>query len=170
MVRICSIILSETLQDLEPFNRMWHLSKNGEPCGQFDVIVIARNVIVPRCNDRTMCKPVVGSSGVSLRMELSSIWTLLAASEDHCLLGSAASFKAPLLRAVSWMENNSEKLFCSQSDGAHCWTLFSTTAYGKRNKFPQIFLHINTPQQLGNVELGYYVMRYMEYIIADVGV
>ncbi|KDO41758.1 hypothetical protein CISIN_1g034179mg [Citrus sinensis] len=68
---------------------------------------------------------------------------VLAASEDPCLLVSAASFKAPLLKAVSWMENNSEKFFCSQSDGAHCWTLFSTAAYGKRNKVPQVFLHIN---------------------------
>ncbi|GAY56013.1 hypothetical protein CUMW_168550, partial [Citrus unshiu] len=177
--------LAKAVPDLEPFNRMWHLSENGEPHGQFDwqnvkiglaigekkekkkkrkkenkrkfsvlhsiitldpgvaKIQVLYNIIVPRCNDRKMCKPVVGSSGVPLiarkmkRMQLSSIWTLLAASEDPRLLGSAASFKAPLLKAVSWMENNSEKLFCSQSDGAHCWTLFSTAAYVKRNKVPQ---------------------------------
>ncbi|KDO41756.1 hypothetical protein CISIN_1g034179mg [Citrus sinensis] len=98
-----------------------------------------------------MCKPVVGSSGVPLiarKMKfvedaIKFYMGVLAASEDPCLLVSAASFKAPLLKAVSWMENNSEKFFCSQSDGAHCWTLFSTAAYGKRNKVPQVFLHIN---------------------------
>ncbi|KAH9699146.1 hypothetical protein KPL71_024234 [Citrus sinensis] len=70
-------------------------------------------------------------------MQLSSIWTLLAASEDPRLLGSAASFKAPLLKAVSWMADNPGKLFRSQSDVPHCWTFFSTAAYGKRKKVPQ---------------------------------
>ncbi|KDO37970.1 hypothetical protein CISIN_1g0440141mg, partial [Citrus sinensis] len=112
----------ETLLDLEPFNRMWHLSENGESCGQFDVIIIARN---GKCANRL------------LRMQLSSIWTLLAASEDPRLLGSAASFKAPLLKAVSWMADNPGKLFRSQSDVPHCWTFFSTAAYGKRKKVPQ---------------------------------
>ncbi|KAK9175320.1 hypothetical protein WN944_027326 [Citrus x changshan-huyou] len=65
------------------------------------------------------------------------MWTLLAASEDPRLLGCAASFKAPLLKAVSWMADNPGKLFRSQSDVPHCWTFFSTAAYGKRNKVPQ---------------------------------
>ena len=31
------------ISTLEPFNGMWHLSENGKPRGQFDVIVIAHN-------------------------------------------------------------------------------------------------------------------------------
>lgn len=31
------------ISKLEPFNGMWHLSENGKPCGQFDIIVIAHN-------------------------------------------------------------------------------------------------------------------------------
>ncbi|KAK9175309.1 hypothetical protein WN944_027315 [Citrus x changshan-huyou] len=32
--------------------------------------------------------------------------------------------------------NNSTKLLSSQSDGSHCWTFFSTTAYREGNKVP----------------------------------
>lgn len=31
------------ISKLEPLNGMWHLSENGTPRGQFDVIVIAHN-------------------------------------------------------------------------------------------------------------------------------
>lgn len=31
------------ISKLEPCNGVWHLSENGKPCGQFDVIVIAHN-------------------------------------------------------------------------------------------------------------------------------
>ncbi|KAI9084869.1 hypothetical protein K1719_033275 [Acacia pycnantha] len=35
------------------------------------------------------------------------------------------------------MGNNTKKLLKSQSGGPHCWTFFSTAAYGKQNKVPQ---------------------------------
>ncbi|KDO48746.1 hypothetical protein CISIN_1g046227mg, partial [Citrus sinensis] len=38
--------------------------------------------------------------------------------------------------SVSWMANNSATLLSPQSDGSHCWTFFSTAAYGKGNKVP----------------------------------
>lgn len=31
------------ISTLEPFNGMWHLSENGKPRGQFDVVIIAHN-------------------------------------------------------------------------------------------------------------------------------
>lgn len=40
--------------------------------------------------------------------------------------------------AVSWMANNSKKLNGTAKDAPHCWTLFSTAAYGKKNKVPQV--------------------------------
>ncbi|KAH9659256.1 hypothetical protein KPL70_023786 [Citrus sinensis] len=59
------------ISNLEPFNGMWHLSLNGKPRGQFDV-----------------------------RLELSSIWALLAAFEDLLPLGSASTLKVPLLQEI----------------------------------------------------------------------
>lgn len=40
--------------------------------------------------------------------------------------------------AVSWMANNSRKLNGTAKDAPHCWTFFSTAAYGKKNKVPQV--------------------------------
>ena len=40
--------------------------------------------------------------------------------------------------AVSWMANNSKKLNGTAQDAPHCWTFFSTAAYGKKNKVPQV--------------------------------
>ncbi|GKV12458.1 hypothetical protein SLEP1_g23599 [Rubroshorea leprosula] len=127
------------ISKLEPFNGMWHLSENGKPRGQFDVIVIAHN---GKCANR-----LLASSGLPLvarqmkRLELSSIWALLAAFEDPLpLRDGAVTFEGAFVKgfdSVSWMANNTMKLLGSRSNGAHCWTFFSTAAYGKRNKVPQ---------------------------------
>ncbi|GAY56024.1 hypothetical protein CUMW_168630 [Citrus unshiu] len=110
-----SIVRPCWISNLEPFNGMWHLSENVKLRGQFDVVVIAHN---GKCANR-----LLGSSGLPQvarqmkRLELSSIWALLAAFEDPLPLGT--------------------KLLNSQSDAPHCWTFFSTAAYGKQNKVPQ---------------------------------
>ncbi|GAY56012.1 hypothetical protein CUMW_168540 [Citrus unshiu] len=133
-----SIVRPCWISNLEPFNGMWHLSENVKLRGQFDVVVIAHN---GKCANR-----LLGSSGLPQiarqmkRLELSSIWALLAAFEDPLPLGSASTFEGAFVKgvdSVSWMANNSAKLLNSQSDAPHCWTFFSTAAYGKRNKVPQ---------------------------------
>lgn len=40
--------------------------------------------------------------------------------------------------SLSWMANNTQKLFPLQTGRPECWTFFSTAAYGKRNKVPQV--------------------------------
>jgi hypothetical protein len=40
--------------------------------------------------------------------------------------------------SLSWMGNNTRKLFPMQTGTPECWTFFSTAAYGKRNKVPQV--------------------------------
>ncbi|KAG5245012.1 renalase [Salix suchowensis] len=127
------------ISKLEPFNGMWHLSENGKPCGQFDIIVIAHN---GKCANR-----LLASSGLPLvarqmkTLGLSSIWALLAAFEDPLPIPTGAtSFEGAFVKGVeslSWMGNNSAKLLGSKSNSPHCWTFFSTAAYGKRNKVPQ---------------------------------
>ncbi|KMT13438.1 hypothetical protein BVRB_4g083930 isoform A [Beta vulgaris subsp. vulgaris] len=138
-------ILSETklvevvrpcwISTLEPFSGMWHLSENGKPRGKFDTIVVAHN---GKCANR-----LLASSGLPLiakqmkRLELSSIWALLAAFEDPLPL--TFPFEGAFVKgidALSWMANNSAKLSSTQG-GPHCWTFFSTAAFGKRNKVPQ---------------------------------
>jgi len=72
------------------------------------------------------------------RLELSSIWALLAAFEDPLPL--TFPFEGAFVKgidALSWMANNSAKLLSTQS-GPHCWTFFSTAPFGKRNKVPQV--------------------------------
>lgn len=128
------------ISKLEPFNGMWHLSENGKPCGKFDAIVIAHN---GKCANRLLM-----TSGLPLiakqmkRLELSSIWALLAAFEDPLPLSGSTEvpFEGAFVRgvdSVSWMANNTKKLLGSQSGGPHCWTFLSTAAYGKQNKVPQ---------------------------------
>lgn len=130
------------ISSLEPFNGMWHLSENGNLKGKFDVIVIAHN---GKCANR-----LLASSGLPLiarqmkRLELSSIWALLAAFEDdlpfpgNCM---EFPFEGAFVRgidALSWMANNSKKLLSGGVSGnPHCWTFFSTANFGKRNKVPQ---------------------------------
>ncbi|XP_044482882.1 renalase [Mangifera indica] len=126
------------ISKLEPFNGMWHLSEDGKPRGQFDIIVIAHN---GKCANR-----LLGSSGLPLiarqmkRLELSSIWALLAAFGGPLPLGGEFTFEGAFVKGVdslSWMANNSMKLLGSRNDGPQCWTFFSTAAYGKQNKVPQ---------------------------------
>ncbi|PIA45227.1 hypothetical protein AQUCO_01700633v1 [Aquilegia coerulea] len=126
---------------LDAFNGMWHLSENGKSRGQFDAIVIAHN---GKCANRLLATsglPLIARRMKSL--ELSSIWALLAAFEDPLPIPSTVTtnpFEGAFVKgvdALSWMANNTQKLFPSQSVGPHCWTFFSTAAYGKKNKVPQ---------------------------------
>ncbi|XP_057963253.1 uncharacterized protein LOC131154467 isoform X2 [Malania oleifera] len=129
------------ISNFEPFNGVWHLSENRKARGQFDAIAIAHN---GKCANR-----LVSSSGLPLiarqmkRLELSSIWALLAAFEDPLpILGSASNlhFEGAFVEGVdslSWMANNTMKLSGSSSSGPHCWTFLSTAAFGKQNKVPQ---------------------------------
>lgn len=48
--------------------------------------------------------------------------------------------------AVSWMANNSKKLNGTAKDAPHCWTFFSTAAYGKKNKVPQVRFFFSFPR------------------------
>ncbi|PKU79239.1 uncharacterized protein LOC110105486 [Dendrobium catenatum] len=131
------------ISKLEPCNGMWHLSENEKNRGSFDAIVIAHN---GKCANR-----LLSSSGLPQlfrqmkKLELSSIWALLAAFEDPLPVPFEGDFNAlegafvKNIESVSWMCNNTSKLFPLQSsNGAHqCWTFFSTASYGRRNKVPQ---------------------------------
>ncbi|XP_068635546.1 uncharacterized protein [Aristolochia californica] len=136
-----NVVRPSWISKLEPFNGMWHLSENGKPRGKFDAIVIAHN---GKCANR-----LLASSGLPLiakqmkRLELSSIWALLAAFEDPLPLPASIAkvhFEGAFVKgvdAVSWMANNTKKLFPLQQSGPYCWTFFSTAAFGRRNKVPQ---------------------------------
>lgn len=77
-------------------------------------------------------------------LELSSIWALLAAFEDPLpipKIGGVGSFEGAFVKGVdslSWMANNTSKLFPFENNIPQCWTFFSTAAYGKANKVPQV--------------------------------
>uniref|UniRef100_M1CMN4 Oxidoreductase n=1 Tax=Solanum tuberosum TaxID=4113 RepID=M1CMN4_SOLTU len=77
------------------------------------------------------------------RLELSSIWALLAAFEDPlptALNAASLPFEGTFVKgveSVSWMANNTKKLLASDS-GPQCWTFFSTATFGKQNKVPQV--------------------------------
>ncbi|CAN1247113.1 PSPTO_1126 [Linum grandiflorum] len=124
------------ISKLEPFNGLWHLSENGKPRGQFDAIVIAHN---GKCANR-----LLSTAGLPLvarqmkRLDLSSIWALMAAFDDPLPIPFEGAFVKGM-DALSWMGNNSTKL--SDPKGSkqsrECWTFFSTAAYGKKNKVPQ---------------------------------
>lgn len=80
---------------------------------------------------------------------MSSIWALLAAFEEPLPLPEGLESSRldgafiEGVNAVSWMANNSYKL---KKDGPHCWTFFSTAAFGKRNKVPQVRQHFGIHQ------------------------
>ncbi|KAH6755114.1 oxidoreductase family protein [Perilla frutescens var. hirtella] len=155
-------ILSETslvnvvrpcwVSKLEPYNGRWYLSENGKPCGHFDAIVIAHN---GKCANR-----LLASSGLPLiarqmkRLNLSSIWALLAAFEDPLPVPSIASeisLEGAFVKGIdslSWMANNTTKLFGSQSSRPHCWTFLSTAAFGKQNKVPQESIPSSTAEKV----------------------
>ncbi|XP_076933444.1 uncharacterized protein LOC143599350 [Bidens hawaiensis] len=129
------------ISSMEPYNGMWHLSENGKHRGQFDATVIAHN---GKCANR-----LLSTSGLPLiarqmkRLELSSIWALLAAFDDPLPLPGriVTPFEGAFVKGIdslSWMGNNTQKLSNSQNVGPpHCWTFFSTASFGKRNKVPQ---------------------------------
>ncbi|CAA6658943.1 unnamed protein product [Spirodela intermedia] len=139
--RMVNVVRPCWISKIEPFNGLWHLSENGKPQGHFDSIVISHN---GKCANR-----LLSSSGLPLltkqmkRLELSSIWALLAAFEEP--LAAPQSHAVPAFEgafvegidAVSWMANNTRKLFPSNLDMPHCWTFFSTASYGRQNKVPQ---------------------------------
>ncbi|KAF3452312.1 hypothetical protein FNV43_RR02745 [Rhamnella rubrinervis] len=139
--RMVNVVRPCWISKLEPFNGMWYLSENGKPCGHFDAIIIAHN---GKCANR-----LLASSGLPLiarqmkRLELSSIWALLAAFDDPLPIPSNENgfpFEGAFVKGVnsiSWMANNTKKLLGSSSDGPNCWTFLSTAAYGKQNKVPQ---------------------------------
>ncbi|XP_038890990.1 renalase isoform X1 [Benincasa hispida] len=140
------------ISKLEPFNGMWHLSENGKPCGHFDAVVIAHN---GKCANR-----LLATSGLPLiarqmkRLELSSIWALLAAFEDPLPSSDAAvtfPFEGAFVKGVdsiSWMANNNNKFLNFQNDGPHCWTFLSTAAFGKQNKVPQENIPTSTAEKV----------------------
>ncbi|KAL8028761.1 hypothetical protein ABFX02_14G181700 [Erythranthe guttata] len=148
-------ILSETsmvnvvrpcwISKLEPYNGTWYLSENGKPCGQFDAIVIAHN---GKCANR-----LLSSSGLPLiarqmkRLDLNSIWALMAAYEDPLPIPFEGAFVKGI-DSLSWMANNTAKLFGSQSGGPHCWTYFSSAAFGKQNKVPQESIPTTTAEKV----------------------
>eukprot|EP00249_Psilotum_nudum_P010269 c22436_g1_i1 orf=103-2016(+) len=127
---------------MNAYNCQWHLTENGQPQGQFDAVVIAHN---GKCANR-----LLDTAGVPLvakqmkRLELSSIWALLAAFEEPIPPPKNYMRNEQLdaafidgVDSVSWMANNTRKLLLSQDQRASCWTFFSTAAYGKKNKVPQ---------------------------------
>ncbi|TXG65987.1 hypothetical protein EZV62_007262 [Acer yangbiense] len=133
-----NVVRPSWISKLEPYNGMWHVSENGKPQGQFDIIIIAHN---GKCANR-----LLGSSGLPLiarqmkRLELSSIWALLAAFEDPLPIAGLEQFEGAFVNgvdSVSWMANNLKKLSSSQSNDPQCWTFFSTAAYAKQTKVPQ---------------------------------
>ncbi|KAJ8759431.1 hypothetical protein K2173_006961 [Erythroxylum novogranatense] len=138
------------ISEVEAFNGLWHLSENRKPRGRFDVIVIAHN---GKCANR-----LLASSGLPViarqmkKLELSSIWALLAAFEHPLPLpipSGGKGFEGALVEgvdSVSWMANNTAKL--QLKHGPHCWTFFSTAAYGKRNKVPQENIPIATAEKV----------------------
>ena len=72
---------------------------------------------------------------------MSSIWALLAAFEDPLPIAGPEQFEGAFVNgvdSVSWMANNSKKLSSSQSNDPQCWTFFSTAAYAKQTKVPQV--------------------------------
>ncbi|XP_024544952.1 uncharacterized protein LOC9644667 [Selaginella moellendorffii] len=125
------------ISSMEVDNGTWNLKENDLGQGQFDAVVIAHN---GKCANR-----LLGPSGAPLvakqmkRLELSSVWALLAAF-DEPLPAPADGSKldgafVEGINSLSWMGNNSQKLYLNQHP--HCWTFFSTAAYGKKHKVPQ---------------------------------
>ncbi|KAK0602550.1 hypothetical protein LWI29_034648 [Acer saccharum] len=119
-----NVVRPSWISKLEPYNGMWHLSENG-------------------LKGRKFANRLLGSSGLPLiarqmkRLELSSIWALLAAFEDPLPIAGPEQFEGAFVNgvdSVSWMANNSKKLSSSQSNDPQCWTFFSTAAYAKQTK------------------------------------
>lgn len=142
--QLIDIIRPCWISRLNEFGGMWHLSEYEKDRGEFDIVVIAHN---GKCANRLL-RPI----GVPLvakqmkRLELSSIWALMAAFDQPL---PAPSLLPPSgngeiegafvtgIDSLSWMGNNTAKLQASPNKGPYCWTFFSTAKYGKKNKVPQ---------------------------------
>ncbi|CAI5461237.1 unnamed protein product [Closterium sp. Yama58-4] len=136
----------------------WVLEETGRKAGEFDFVVIAHN---GKCANRLLAPAGVPKIARQMkRLELSSIWASLIAFETPLLANGSAPrghFDAAFVEgvpAVAWMCNNSAKLggeggagrgdggegsgaVRRGGEGVECWTVFSSAAYGKRNKVPQ---------------------------------
>lgn len=121
---------------------VWHLSEYEKDHGDFDIVVIAHN---GKCANRLLAPigvPLVAKQ--MKRLELSSIWALMAAFDQPLPAPTLSSGNVHVegafvtgIDAVSWMGNNTAKLQHLQNSGPSCWTFFSTAKYGKKNKVPQ---------------------------------
>ncbi|CAI0433942.1 unnamed protein product [Linum tenue] len=80
------------------------------------------------------------------KLDLSSIWALMAAFDDPLPIPFEGAFVRGV-DALSWMGNNSGKL-SKGKQSPECWTLFSTGAYGKRNKVPQESIPCETAEKV----------------------
>uniref|UniRef100_A0A453AMD1 Uncharacterized protein n=1 Tax=Aegilops tauschii subsp. strangulata TaxID=200361 RepID=A0A453AMD1_AEGTS len=64
------------------------------------------------------------------RLELSSVWALLAAFDDPLPIpqdNSYGTFEGAFVRdidSLSWMANNTQKLFPLETNRLECWTFF----------------------------------------------
>ena len=82
------------------------------------------------------------------RLELSSIWALLAAFDDPLPVpvdSSGSPFEGAFVKeidSISWMADNTKKISKAKDGGPYCWTFFSTAAFAKRNKVPQVILSL----------------------------
>ncbi|XP_064975746.1 uncharacterized protein LOC135618631 isoform X2 [Musa acuminata AAA Group] len=136
--RMANIVRPCWISKLEPFNGTWRLAEQEKPHGQFDAVVIAHN---GKCANRLLSSSGLPQLTKQMKtLELSSIWALLAAFEDPLPISQNRDFEGAFVKGVdslSWMSNNTSKLFPLESDLPQCWTFFSTAAYGKRNKVPQ---------------------------------
>jgi hypothetical protein len=77
------------------------------------------------------------------RLDLSSVWALLAAFEDPLPIpnNSYGTFEGAFVKdidSLSWMANNTQKFFPLETERPECWTFFSTASYGRKNKVPQV--------------------------------
>ncbi|KAL6513268.1 hypothetical protein OROGR_020754 [Orobanche gracilis] len=107
-----------------------------------------------RDKDKGKCaNRLLASSGLPLiarqmkRLDLTSIWALLAAFEDPLPITFEGAFVKGI-DSLSWMANNTTKLFGLQGSGPDCWTFFSTAAFGKKNKVPQESVPSSTAEKV----------------------
>ncbi|GJP68291.1 hypothetical protein CLOP_g25021 [Closterium sp. NIES-67] len=122
----------------------WVLEETGKKAGEFDFVVIAHN---GKCANRLLSPAGIPKIARQMkRLELSSIWASIIAFETPLLANGSLprlQFDAAFVEgvpAVAWMSNNTAKLEGreqARGDAVECWTVFSSAAYGRRNKVPQ---------------------------------
>ncbi|KAE8805518.1 hypothetical protein D1007_18446 [Hordeum vulgare] len=160
---LIKVVRPSWISKLEPFNGLWRLFESEKPQGQYDAVVIAHN---GKCANR-----LLSTSGLPQltrqmkRLELSSVWALLAAFDDPLPIpqdNSYGTFEGAFVKdidSLSWMANNTQKIFPLETNRPECWTFFSTASYGKKNKVPQENIPNATAEKvkremLGGVELA----------------